>query len=126
MTALTALAAPFVPADATARVRVHVHGIYMGSGNTIVTLHVWGLAPNRQYGAHAHKFACGVTDPTAGGGHSQYVEGGVSDPGFANPDNEVWLDFTADSERNGAAQSVVGQGRPDGVDEALVGQRRRA
>lgn len=93
----------FVPPGSTARVRA----IYTASGQTVVTLHVWGLAPNRQYGAHAHKYACSTTDPTAAGGHFQYVEGGASDPAYANPDNEIWLDFTTDDQGNGAAQAVV-------------------
>ena len=93
----------FVPPGSTARVR----GIYPASDRTVVTLHVWGLAPNREYGAHAHKYGCSSTDPIAAGGHFQHVEGGASDPGYANPDNEIWLDFTTDGEGNGAAQAVV-------------------
>lgn len=77
----------------------------------IVTLHVWRLAPNRQNGAHAHKFACTVTDPTARGGTPSTSKAAHPTLGFANPDNEAWLDSTADSEGIGAAQSVVGQGR---------------
>jgi len=42
-------------------------------GKTIVVLHVRGLLPNREYGAHAHKFACGATDRLVAGGHFQYV-----------------------------------------------------
>jgi Cu-Zn family superoxide dismutase len=92
-----------VPAGATARVRA----VYTASDRTVVTLNVWGLAPNREYGAHAHKYSCSTTDPTAAGGHFQYVEGGASDPAYANPDNEIWLDFTTDGDGNGAAQTVV-------------------
>lgn len=56
----------YVPPGSTGRVR----GIYTGSGATVVTLHVWGLVPNREYGAHAHKFGCSATDPMAAGGHT--------------------------------------------------------
>ncbi|MEP6665974.1 MAG: superoxide dismutase [Nocardioidaceae bacterium] len=96
----------FVPAGSSARVR----GIYTGSGGTVVTLHVWGLVPNREYGAHAHRFVCGATDPLAAGGHFQYNPDPVQpsvNPEFANPDNEIWLDFTTDGTGSGSAQTVV-------------------
>jgi len=93
----------YVPPGSTGRVR----GIYTGSGATVVTLHVWGLVPNREYGAHAHKFGCSATDPMAAGGHYQYLVGGAADPASANPDNEIWLDFTTDSEGDGTAQARV-------------------
>jgi Cu-Zn family superoxide dismutase len=98
--------ATFVPPGGAARVR----GIYTASGGTIVTLHVWGLTPNREYGAHAHRFACDATNPLAAGGHFQHVPDPVqpsTNPAYANPNNEVWLDFTTDGEGNGAAQTVV-------------------
>lgn len=103
----------FVPIGATARVRE----IATASGSTIVTLQVRGLAPNREYGAHAHKFACGTTDPLAVGGHFQYGVDPVQpsiDPAFANPANEIWLDFTTDAEGNAAAQSLVSWQFPAG------------
>jgi len=98
----------FVPAGSTARVQ-WVYSDTAG-GKTIVVLQVRGLSPNREYGAHAHKFACGATDPLAAGGHFQYVPDPVqpsTNPAYANPANEIWLDFTTDAEGNGAAHSVV-------------------
>ena len=92
-----------VPAGATARVQA----VYNAAGDSIVTLHVRGLLPNHEYGAHAHKAACGPTNPLDAGGHFQNVVGSPTDPAFANPVNEIWLDFTTDSEGNGAAQTVV-------------------
>ena len=96
-----------VPDGATARVQA----VYNAAGDTIVTLHVRGLAPNHEYGAHAHKLACGATDANAAGGHFQNVEppAGTSPslPAFANPANEIWLDFTTDSEGNAVAQTKV-------------------
>ena len=98
-----------VPVGAWARVRA----IETGSGKTVVTLHVRGLAVNATYGAHAHYKPCGSTGPAAGA-HYQNVEQrpgdevtASTDPAYANPDNEVWLDFTTDSEGNGSAQTVV-------------------
>ncbi len=103
--ALVSYNATFVPAGATARVRA----IATASGKTVVTLQVRGLSPNREYGSHAHQFACGATGAIAGG-HYQYVVDPVqpsTDDAYANPQNEIWLDFTTDSEGNGSAQTVV-------------------
>src|SRR6266702_4547355 len=92
----------FVPVGSSARVQA----VSTASGKTIVTLHVWGLVANREYGAHAHKLACG-SDPAAASGHFQYLIGGAADPDFANEDNEVWLDLTTDAFGNGSAQTVL-------------------
>jgi superoxide dismutase, Cu-Zn family len=91
-----------VPAGARARVQA----VYTGSGQTVVTLHVWGLLPDRHYGAHAHQNACGPL-ATDAGAHYQHVVGGATDPAFANPDNEIWLDLATDADGNGSAQTVV-------------------
>jgi Cu-Zn family superoxide dismutase len=73
-------------------------------------LRVHGLRPNREYGAHAHKLPCGTADPLAAGPHFQYVPDPVqpsTDPAYANPDNEIWLDFTTDAEGDASARAVV-------------------
>ena len=97
--------------DIPAGARARVQAVYDAAGDTIVTLHVWGLAPNHEYGAHAHKLACGATDPNAAGGHFQNVAppAGTSPslPEFANPTNEIWLDLTTDEDGNGVAQTKV-------------------
>lgn len=101
--------ATYVPAGSTARVQ-RVYTATSG-GKSVVVLQVRGLVPNREYGAHAHKFACGATDPLAAGGHFQYNPDPVqpsTNPAYANRANEIWLDFTTDGEGNGTAQSVVG------------------
>ena len=91
--------------------RARVQAVYNAAGDTIVTLHVWGLAPNHEYGAHAHKSACGATDPNAAGGHFQNVPfpagSSATDPKYANPTNEIWLDLTTDEDGNGVAQTTV-------------------
>jgi superoxide dismutase, Cu-Zn family len=92
----------FVPSGATIRVQT----VSPNSAQLIVLLHVRGLLPNREYGAHAHKFACGPS-PADAGGHFQSLEGGAADPVFANAENEIWLDFTTDDEGNGSAQTLV-------------------
>lgn len=92
-----------VPEGATADVRA----VYNAAGSTIVTLHVKGMAPNKHYGAHAHTNACDPVDPMAAGGHFQHVVGGATDPAYANPRNEIWLDLTTDEDGNGVAQTKV-------------------
>ena len=94
--------ARLTPDGATAK----VHSVETGSGRTIVTLHVTGLQPNRQYGAHAHVAQCGATGGAAGP-HFQFTEGPATDPAFANPENEIWLDLTTDAAGNGRAKSAV-------------------
>jgi Cu-Zn family superoxide dismutase len=94
-----------VPAGASARVQA----VYDASGATIVTLHVRGLEPGTEYGAHAHVNACGSTGAAAGP-HFQHVLDPVSpsvDPTYANPVNEIWLDLETDEEGNGVAQTRV-------------------
>jgi len=73
-------------------------------GRTTTLLAVRGLVPDRSYGAHLHVNACTV-DPAAAGPHYQQVPDPVqpsTDPDYANPDNEVWLDFPTGDTGNGA------------------------
>ncbi len=68
-----------------------------------------GLLPNHEYGAHAHQKACGAL-ATDAGAHFQHVIDPVQpsvDPAYANPRNEIWLDFTTDTRGNGWARSTV-------------------
>ncbi|QFZ23653.1 superoxide dismutase [Saccharothrix syringae] len=73
---------------------------------THVLLHVTGLLPNRDYGAHAHVNPCGPA-PADAGPHYQHVPGGATDPASANPRNEIWLDFTTDARGRGVARTLV-------------------
>ncbi len=75
-------------------------------GGTFVLLHTRGLLPNREYGAHAHAKTCGL-GPADSGPHFQHVQGGATDPAFANPDNEIWLDFTTNARGSGLAIAQV-------------------
>lgn len=89
------------------------------SAGTVVALQVRGLEPNREYGAHVHVRPCGP-DPMAAGPHFQNVPDPVTpstDPEYANPENEVWLDFTTNALGIGKAASTVSwrfDGRPAG------------
>ncbi|MEU4564088.1 superoxide dismutase family protein [Actinoplanes sp. NPDC023936] len=96
-----------VPVGATAEVTVaeSVSGVR-------VTAAVNGLVPGRAYGAHLHTNSC-TADPAEAGPHYQNrIDPGAgpgkpsSDPEYANPENEIWLDFTADEEGAGTASSV--------------------
>ncbi|MGP4016846.1 superoxide dismutase family protein [Saccharopolyspora sp. 5N708] len=74
-------------------------------GRTRVTVEVRGLQPNREYGAHVHTKPCGPTGEDAGP-HFQERADPVKpsvDPAYANPQNEVWLDFHTDAQGNGTA-----------------------
>ncbi len=99
-----------VPEGAT----VKVSSVETGDERTIVTLHVKGMRPLARYGAHAHVNACDSADPKAAGGHFQFVRGGATDPVFANPQNEIWLDLTTDAAGNGHAKAVVDRPFPPG------------
>jgi Cu-Zn family superoxide dismutase len=110
-----------LPVGAWARVRA----VETGSGKTVVTLQVRGLAANATYGAHAHYKACGSSGAAAGAHYQNLMDPAVlaaaaaatpprdaetiasTNARYANADNEVWLDLTTDDEGNGSAQTVV-------------------
>lgn len=95
---------PLVPVGA----RVKVDAWYLPDGRTVVVLKASGLTADYEYGAHAHASACGPTGAAAGP-HFQFQVDPVApsiDPAYANPDNEVWLDFTTDSQGRGWALAV--------------------
>ncbi|MBA3310831.1 MAG: superoxide dismutase family protein [Nocardioidaceae bacterium] len=89
--------------------RARVQAVYTAAGDSIVTLHVWGMAANTEYGAHAHTNACGTTGASAGP-HFQNEPDPVqpsTDPAYANPTNEIWLDLVTDADGTGVAQTKV-------------------
>ncbi|MET8645034.1 superoxide dismutase family protein [Streptomyces sp. NPDC057746] len=82
----------------------------VGGAATSVRLQVSGLLPNRVYGAHVHTKPCGRT-PDASGPHYQNVKDPnqpSTDPAYANPENEVWLDFRTDAQGRATAESRHG------------------
>lgn len=97
-------------APAGAQVKATVDG---SEQSTVVTFTVTGLQPNRGYAAHAHVNACGPTgdaagphfqnqqDPAAGPGNPS------SDPAYANPQNEIWLDLQTDAQGAGSSTATV-------------------
>ncbi|MFJ6676792.1 superoxide dismutase [Actinosynnema sp. NPDC091369] len=76
--------------------------------STKTLLSVYGLVPHRTYGAHAHQRPCGAAPTDAGAHHQHVVDPNQPsvDPAYANPENEIWLDFTTD-ERGGAVVGAV-------------------
>ncbi|MGV9293729.1 MULTISPECIES: superoxide dismutase [Amycolatopsis] len=94
-----------VPAGA----RAHVSALSGSRVGTTTVLVISGLLPQHEYGAHAHVNSCGATGDAAGG-HFQHVPDPVKpsvDPAYANPRNEIWLDFTTDRSGIGHATSIV-------------------
>jgi Cu-Zn family superoxide dismutase len=87
-----------VPPGATAQVR-----IASATSGITVRLTAAGMVPRRAYGAHLHRRPCSAA-PDAAGPHYQHrpdPKAAASPPSvdaeYANPRNEVWLDFTADT-----------------------------
>lgn len=93
-----------VPAGATARLTIG-----KTPNGATVRLSLTGLVPRRAYGAHLHTDPC-TGAPAAAGPHYQHRPDPASppagDPRYANPRNEVWLDFTADATGVGSAAAV--------------------
>ncbi|GAB3291874.1 hypothetical protein GCM10027563_30520 [Parasphingorhabdus pacifica] len=84
-----------VPAGARAKVL----STPLGNGQTRITVVLGGLEPDREYGAHVHTKPCGATGKDAGPHFQQDVDPvrPSVDPAYANPENEVWLDFRTNS-----------------------------
>jgi len=82
-------------------------------GTTEIRLDVEGMLPNRGYAAHAHVNACGPTGDAAGPHFQNQVDPAAApgkpstDPAFANPQNEIWLDLRTDGEGNGESRAEV-------------------
>jgi Cu-Zn family superoxide dismutase len=86
-----------------------VAATYDSAGDTTVVLNVRGLAPDTEYGAHVHLRGCGAR-PADAGPRFQLVrdpEQPSTDPAFANPDNEIWLDVTTGPDGAGRSEAVV-------------------
>ncbi|MEV2278450.1 superoxide dismutase family protein [Nocardiopsis sp. NPDC049922] len=110
-----------VPEGATSDIQVRVE-----NGETYVQFTGTGLEADRDFGAHVHTQPCGEdpadagphyqdeADPAAGGGEPS------TDPAYANPENEVWLDFTSDEDGNGFAATTVPWEFRDGEANAFV------
>jgi Cu-Zn family superoxide dismutase len=98
-----------VPAGATARLTI----TRLPYG-TDVRLAVSGLVPSRAYGAHLHTQPCTAIPDEAGPHYQNHHDPAAVasppsvNPVYANPRNEIWLDFTADA--TGAATTGSSHG----------------
>ncbi|MGW0737896.1 superoxide dismutase family protein [Streptomyces sp. NPDC002851] len=80
---------------------------YTDRRGTTVKLDVSGMKPGYAYGVHVHQKPCGTKPEDAGSHYQNRVDPNQpsEDPAYLNPDNEVWLDFTADGGGNGHAEA---------------------
>lgn len=96
------------PEGATVEVEADGRG-----GSTEIRLDVDGLLPNRGYAAHAHANACGPTGDAAGPHFQNDVDPAAApgkpstDPAYANPQNEIWLDLRTDGNGDGESRAEV-------------------
>jgi Cu-Zn family superoxide dismutase len=83
------------------------------NGSMTATLAVSGLLPNRGYAAHAHMNPCGATGEAAGAHFENHQDPSVTPPAastnpeYANPKNEIWLDVHTDAAGAGTATTTV-------------------
>jgi superoxide dismutase, Cu-Zn family len=88
-----------------------------------VHLTATGLVPNRAYGAHLHVSPCGASPDDSGPHYQNHVDPVTPsvDPVYANPENEVWLDFNANAAGEAVATAEHGwQFDPSRPPRALV------
>ncbi|MBV8997281.1 MAG: superoxide dismutase family protein [Pseudonocardiales bacterium] len=100
------------PALAPAGARVSATMTPSGD-TTTVELTVSGMLPNRGYAVHAHTNVCGDTGVAAGPHYQNRIDPAAtpqkpsSNPEYANPRNEIWLDVRTDSTGSGTTRTTV-------------------
>ena len=110
-----------VPEGATADVQVRVQ-----DGSTYVQFTGTGLEADRDFGAHVHTDPCGENPDDAGPHYQDEADPEATkdepstDPAYANPENEVWLDMTTDSSGNAYITSTVDWEFREGEANSLV------
>lgn len=84
------------------------------SGNsTTAELTVSGMVPNRGYAVHAHTSTCNVNPSSAGPHYQNQIDPAATpqapstNPEYANPRNEIWLDLRTDAAGSGTASTTV-------------------
>jgi Cu-Zn family superoxide dismutase len=81
--------------------------------STVATLVVAGLLPNRGYAVHAHTNACGATGEDAGPHYQNRIDPAATpqtpstNPEYANPRNEIWLDTHTNANGSGTSTTTV-------------------
>jgi Cu-Zn family superoxide dismutase len=112
------------PVDASILTSVTPGGY--GYSRTVATLVVAGLLPNRSYAVHAHTNACGPTGEDAGLHYQNRIDPAAkppapsTNPQYANPRNEIWLDIRTDAAGQGTSQTTVPFGFTDRKPGSIV------
>jgi Cu-Zn family superoxide dismutase len=81
--------------------------------STTAALTVSGLLPNRGYAVHAHLFRCNTTPEAAGPHYQNRIDPAATpetpstNPEYANPSNEIWLDVRTDAAGAGTSRTTV-------------------
>lgn len=99
---------------ALAPVGAHMKAVLAPSGeSTNAEFTVSGFLPNRGYAVHADVNSCGGF-PDAEGPHYQNridpaatSQAPSTNPEYANPNNEIWLDLTTDAAGSGTSHTTV-------------------
>ncbi|MGH3981408.1 MAG: superoxide dismutase [Pseudonocardiaceae bacterium] len=84
-----------------------------GYSQTRANLSVAGLLPDRGYAVHAHTQACGATAEEAGPPYQNRIDPAATpqapstNPEYANPRNEIWLDLRTDSDGSASSGASV-------------------
>lgn len=89
---------------------------------TRVGVAVSGVKARHRFGVHVHTRPCG-TKPDASGPHYQHRQDPVqpsTDPAYANPRNEVWLDLRTDGRGSGEATARQRWGFRAGGAQSIV------
>jgi len=109
----TSKALTYNPALAPAGTAVTAALIPSSDGSTRAELTVAGLLPNRGYAVHAHTTACGATGEAAGPHYQNHMDPAATpqapstNPEYANPNNEIWLDVRTDAAGAGTSRTTV-------------------
>ncbi|MFI1147448.1 MULTISPECIES: superoxide dismutase family protein [Streptomyces] len=77
--------------------------------DTHVELRLQGVEANRTFGAHVHQKPCGSMPNDSGPHYQDAVDPKQpsTNPAYANPRNEAWLDITTDRHGDGASASTL-------------------
>ncbi|MGB9281609.1 MAG: superoxide dismutase [Pseudonocardiaceae bacterium] len=105
------------PVDAAVLASVIPSGY--GYSRAMATVAVAGLLPNRSYAVDAHTNACGATGEDAGPYYQNRIDPAArssassTNPRYANPRNEIWLDVRTDAAGEGTSQATMPFGFTD-------------
>jgi Cu-Zn family superoxide dismutase len=103
---------------ALAPMGAHLKAALVPSGETTnAEFTVSGLLPNRGYAVHANVNTCGGSPGGVGPHYQNRIDPAVnptavgvapsSDPQYANPNNEIWLDVRTDSSGSGTSRTTA-------------------